>query len=176
MHRLLPSSRTDDLALARRAAAGDVSAFDEIHRRHRPAATRVCQGVLGCPHDAADATQQTFVKLFKRLSAGHVPASNLKSYVLSIARRESFELVARRRPAAALEEETAVERDTEAAVVDSLSMRETAGALPERHRKVLLMRGAGLSYDEIGDALSLNRNAVAQLLFRARASLAAGLA
>jgi RNA polymerase sigma factor (sigma-70 family) len=176
MHRLLPSSRIDDLVLARRVAAGDVLAFDEIHRRHRPATTRLCRGVLGCPHDAADATQQTFVKLFKRLSAGHVPASNLKAYLLSIARRESFELMARRRPSAALEEETAVDRDAAATVVDSLSMRETAAALPERHRKILLMRGAGLSYDEIGDELSLNRNAVAQLLFRARASLAAGLA
>jgi RNA polymerase sigma factor (sigma-70 family) len=176
MHRFLPSRGTDDLELARRVADGDVLAFDEIHRRHRPAAARVCRGVLGCPHDAADATQQTFVKLFKRLSAGHVPASNLKAYLLCIARRESFEVIARRRPSAALDEETAVERDAAPTVVDSLWMRETARALPERHRKVLLMRGAGLSYDEIGDQLSLNRNAVAQLLFRARASLVAGMA
>ena len=176
MHRLLPSSRTDDLALARRVAGGDVSAFDEIHRRHRPAAVRVCRGVLGCPDDAADATQQTFVKLFKRLTAGHVPSSNLKGYVLSIARRESLEVMGRRRPSTALDEGSAVESDTAATVVDSLCMRETARALPERHRRILLMRGAGLSYDEIGDLLSLNRNAVAQLLFRARASLAAGMA
>jgi RNA polymerase sigma factor (sigma-70 family) len=175
MHRLLPSSRTD-LELARRVAGGDLLAFDEIHRRHRPAAARVCRGVLGCPDDAADATQQAFVKLFRRLSAGHVPTSNLKAYVLSIARRESLEVMARRRPSAVLDEEAAVERDATATVVDSLCVRETARALPERHRKVLLMRGAGLSYDEIGDHLSLNRNAVAQLLFRARASLAAGIA
>lgn len=176
MHRLLPSGRTDDLELARRAAGGDTLAFDEIHRRHRPAAARVCRGILGCPDDAADATQQTFVKLFQRLSAGHVPTSNLKAYVLSIARRESFEVMGRRRPSAALDEETAVERDAAATVVDWLSMRETARALPERHRKILLMRGAGLSYDEIGIQLSLNRNAVAQLLFRARTGLAAGMA
>jgi RNA polymerase sigma factor (sigma-70 family) len=96
--------------------------------------------------------------------------------VLSIARRESLEVMGRRRPAAALDEDTAMESDAAATVVDSLYMREAARALPERHRRILLMRGAGLSYDEIGDRLSLNRNAVAQLLFRARASLAAGMA
>jgi RNA polymerase sigma factor (sigma-70 family) len=176
MHGLLPSRGTDDLELARRVADGDVLAFDEIHRRHHPAAARVCRGVLRCPHDAADATQQTFVKLFQRLSAGHVPVSNLKAYVLCIARRESLEMMARRRPSAALEEETAVERDAASTVVDSLLIRETARMLPERHRKILLLRGAGLSYDEIGDQLSLNRNAVAQLLFRARTGMAAGMA
>jgi RNA polymerase sigma-70 factor (ECF subfamily) len=173
----LPSTDLDDPQLARRVGEGDATAFNEIYRRHWTVALRLCRALLGCEHDAADATQQTFIKLFKRLSAGHVPAST-RAYVICIARHESFELMRGRRPALAIESagEVTPECDHAPALVDSLSMREAVGALPERYRKVLVMRGVGLSYDEIGDELSLSRNAVAQLLFRARTRITAELA
>jgi RNA polymerase sigma-70 factor (ECF subfamily) len=173
----LPSTDVDDAELAHRVGKGDMVAFNEIHNRHRPAAFRLCRALLGCPHDAADATQQTFVKLFKRLSAGCVPTSG-RAYVLCIARHESFEIMRGRRPSIALDGvgELTPEPDHAPALVDSLSLREAAGAMPERYRKILVLRGVGLSYDEIGAELRLNRNAVAQLLLRARTRMTAELA
>jgi RNA polymerase sigma-70 factor (ECF subfamily) len=173
----LPSTEVDDPELARRVGEGDTAAFNEIHRRHWTAALRLCRALLSCEHDAADAAQQAFIKLFKRLAAGHVPAST-RAYILGIARHESFEVMRARRPALALDNAANVtpEGDHAPGLVDALSLRAAAGALPDRYRKVLVMRGVGLSYDEIGDELSLSRNAVAQLLFRARKRMTAELA
>ena len=61
----------DDLdeALARRAAAGDGAAFAALYDRHERRAYNLCYRITGSRDDAADATQETFLKVLERLPA-----------------------------------------------------------------------------------------------------------
>jgi hypothetical protein len=73
---------------------------------------------------------------------------------------------------ARVREPVAVEDDPERAVLHDAhvrEIREAHGRLPERYREVLALREISeFSYDQIGEILGLKRNAVAQLISRAR--------
>jgi RNA polymerase sigma-70 factor (ECF subfamily) len=50
-----------------RAAGGDVRAFETIYRSHSGRVHALCLRLTGNPDEAADATQETFVKAWRRL-------------------------------------------------------------------------------------------------------------
>ncbi len=56
-----------DAALVARAQGGDHAAFAELIRRHQAVAFRVCYRVLGDREDATDATQEAFLRAYRRL-------------------------------------------------------------------------------------------------------------
>jgi RNA polymerase sigma-70 factor, ECF subfamily len=171
-----PSPRFSDMALASRAAAGDDTAFAELYRRHHRHVYRHCRRLLRCPEDAADATQQTFLSMHRRLAKGSPPDASVGGYLLRVAQHASFEVHERRRAQQALaerHERVATQPDHATAVVTAHAVRHAAGSLPERQLAVLVMREVeDLTYEEIADRLGMNDNAVAQLLHRARRRLA----
>jgi RNA polymerase sigma-70 factor, ECF subfamily len=65
-----------------------------------------CFRVLGRPHDAEDATQETFLALFREHDklAG---AASVRAWVLAVARNTAVSMLRRRRPLAPLPELTA---------------------------------------------------------------------
>jgi RNA polymerase sigma-70 factor (ECF subfamily) len=172
---LASSSRTD-IALASRAAAGDHAAFADLYRRHHLSVYRYCRRLLRCPEDAADATQQTFLSMHRRLAAGGAPTESVGGYLMRIAQRASFEVHRGRKAQQAVAERPAAavtQPDHAPAVVAAQAVRHAAGSLPERQLAVLVMREVhDLSYEEIGARMDMNENAVAQLLHRARKRLA----
>ena len=90
-----------------------------------------CFRVLGRPHDAEDATQETFLALFRekeKLAA----AASVRAWVLAVARNTAVSMLRKRRPAAPLAE----------TVADPAPIREPADR--ERLHQAL----AGLSDDE----------------------------
>jgi len=165
-----------DGALASRAAAGDDAAFADLYRRHHLRVYRYCRRLLRCPEDAADATQQTFLNMHRRLAKGSPPDASVGGYLLRVAQHASFEVHDRRQAQQALAERhdaAATEPDHAPAVVTAHAVRNAATSLPERHLAVLVMREVeDLTYVEIADRLGMNENAVAQLLHRARRRLA----
>ena len=58
-------SRLTDEELVARAAARDDAAFEEIVHRWDRKIFALCFGMLGCEHEARDATQETFVAAYK---------------------------------------------------------------------------------------------------------------
>lgn len=173
----------DDLRLARRAARGDELAFSTLYQRHHQRVYRHCKRLLGSPEDAADASQQAFVNLHRSFAQGSCPDSNVRAYILQIARRASYQLH-HRREAQVRAQHVCRQYATDGAsvadhapdVIVSHTVRAAALALPERHRAVLVMREVrDMSYEEIGESLGMNENAVAQLLYRARKRLAGEL-
>ena len=54
-------------SLVERARSGDADAFDQLVRGRIDAVYRVALGVLGNPADARDATQETFVSVWRNL-------------------------------------------------------------------------------------------------------------
>ncbi|HUK97012.1 MAG TPA: sigma-70 family RNA polymerase sigma factor [Gaiellaceae bacterium] len=72
MRNLRPSAplvyeRLSDPILVRRAKDGDKRALDVLCERHAARAERIALHVLGDPEDAADAAQESLVKLVRRL-------------------------------------------------------------------------------------------------------------
>jgi RNA polymerase sigma factor (sigma-70 family) len=179
----VPGARGDD-ELARAAVAGEGQAFAELYDRHEQRVYGFCLRLLGNPADAADATQETFMRLLKRLPALDGRELNFVAYVFTAARHACYDIIqARKRVELSGEEiETsgpepgAIEEDPERAAMLAATRELTEQAharLPERQREVLALRELeGLSYEEIGEVLELKPNAVAQLISRARIKLA----
>jgi RNA polymerase sigma factor (sigma-70 family) len=178
----------DDVELARLAAAGDGGAFATLYDRHERRAYNLCYRITGSPDDAADATQETFLKVLERLPSLAGRELNFGSYLLSAARNASYDAIERRRRAAPAGEipDSAVPVAAGAApeAPDLGALREAQqdeiraanALLPARQREALALRELEeLSYDEVADIMGMNRNSVAQLISRARLNLRDGL-
>jgi RNA polymerase sigma factor (sigma-70 family) len=185
----------DESALARRAAEGDGDAFAELYERHESRAFNLCYRILGSRDDAADATQEAFLGVLRRLPELADRDFAFGSYLLTSARNACYDLIERRKRTQPSDEipESATpvgggvggggtgfdpgdpEDDPERNVLleaRTEEIRLANLALPERQREVLALRELeDLSYDEIADLMDMNRNSVAQLISRARINL-----
>jgi RNA polymerase sigma factor (sigma-70 family) len=189
------SGGADDSALAQRAAAGDGDAFAELYERHESRVFNLSYRILGSRDDAADATQEAFVGVLRRLPQLADRDLAFGSYVLTSARNACYDLIERRKRTQPSDEipESATpmgggvggggmgfdpgdpEDDPERNVLLEARTEEIRLAnleLPERQREVLALRELEeLSYDEIAELMDMNRNSVAQLISRARINL-----
>jgi RNA polymerase sigma-70 factor (ECF subfamily) len=177
-----------DTVLARRAAAGDGAAFAALYDRHERRAYNLCYRITGSADDAADATQETFLRVLERLPKLRDRELNFGSYLLTAARHASYDAIERRKraapageipdsavPVAAGEELDGPERSA-LRTVHQEQIRAANEGLPPRQREALALRELeDLSYDEVADIMGMNRNAVAQLISRARINLRDGL-
>jgi RNA polymerase sigma factor (sigma-70 family) len=179
----VPGARGED-ELARAAVAGEGQAFAELYDRHEQRVYGFCLRLLGNPADAADATQETFMRLLKRLPALDGRELNFVAYVFTAARHACYDIIQARKRVELSGEEIeasgpepgAIEEDPERAAMLAATRELTEQAqarLPERQREALALRELeGLSYEEIGEVLEIKPNAVAQLISRARIKLA----
>src|SRR5918997_320234 len=189
------SGGAEDSALARRAAAGDGDAFAELYERHEGRAFNLCYRILGSRDDAADATQEAFVGVLRRLPQLADRDFAFGSYLLTSAGNACYDLIERGKRTQPSDEipESATpmgggvggggtgfdpgdpEDDPERNVLLEARNEEIRAAnlaLPERQREVLALRELEeLSYDEIAELMDMNRNSVAQLISRARINL-----
>ena len=175
-----------DGVLVQEAAAGGGASYAALYDRYAEQVYNYCLRLTGSPDDAADATQDAFVKVLGRLQHDESPVLDFASYLFTAARNESYALM-RRRSRTQLSEEAPepvvrvpdVETDPERALLlqDSQeAVRKANAGLAPRHREVLALREvAGRSYDEIGEIMGISENAAAQLIWRARAKLKGAL-
>ncbi len=61
------SGAAEDRYLAMAFKAGDASSYRVIHQRYRTEVETLCRGMLGNFHDAEEATQETFIRVFQAL-------------------------------------------------------------------------------------------------------------
>ncbi len=186
---------TDEAGLAQRAVAGDGDAFAELYTRYEKRTYNLCLRIVGSEDEAADATQEAFVSVLRRLPKLEGRDLAFGSYVFTSARHACYDLIERRKRAEPSDEiaEGAIpvgggvggggmgfdpgdpEDDPERNVLLDARQEEIREAnlqLPERQREVLVLRELEqLSYDEIADIMEMNRNSVAQLISRARINL-----
>ncbi len=183
----LANQREDDAELARLAVGGDGRAFAALYDRHEQRVYGFCARMLRTGDDAAEATQETFVRMLARLPSLEGRQLNFVAYTLTTARNVCYDMIRARRTVAPVAEQPErsesasarepdhVERDPErmALLSDTRErVRVANAALPARQREVLALREVEqLSYDQIGELIGLNRNAVAQLISRARIGL-----
>jgi RNA polymerase sigma factor (sigma-70 family) len=177
----------DEARLARAAADGDGLAFAKLYDAYEKRIFNFCLRLVGSQEDAADATQDAFVKVLQRLPkiTGEL---NFGAYLFTAARNASYDIIGKRKRAEPVEEigdvtgrplhgdeRGHIDVDPErAAMLAALqeSVQTANAKLPERQREVLALRELeDMSYDDIAAVMDMNRNSVAQLISRARIKL-----
>jgi RNA polymerase sigma factor (sigma-70 family) len=171
-----------DGVLVQEAAAGSGESYGALYDRYATQVFNYSLRLTGSPDDAADATQEAFVNVLRRLQEDDRPVLDFSSYLFAAARHESYALMrqrARTHPTDSPPEERGRVADVEVDPERAAMLRDTQEAVQEanarlapRHREVLALREvAGRSYDEVGEIMGISPNAAAQLIWRARAKL-----
>ena len=167
-----------------RARGHDSDALGEIYRRHVRRVFGLCRYMLESRESAEDATSEVFLKLQRSIESynGSIP---FPKWLLRVAGNQCIDALRRRhRGRKAIVEGEAGVTVTEAAssepsplgavinMEERVKVRDTIARLPENYRVPLVLRYySELSYDEIAQQLSLERNHVAALIFRAKQEL-----
>lgn len=184
-----PQVADDETWLTQRAAEGDRAAFARLYDRYERRAYNLCYRITGSRDDAAEATQETFLRVLERLPRLTGRELQFGPYLLTAARHASYDAIARRRRAAPSAEipdsavpvgsgESEADRPERQVLLEAHQeqIRAANATLPVRQREALALRELEeLSYDEIAEIMGMNRNSVAQLLSRARIGLRDGL-
>ena len=162
-----------DLALVRRAQAGDDHAFGQLIERNRRAVYRAAYAALGSAEDADDVAQETFVAVYQKLGGFRGDAS-FRTWLLAIAWRKALD---RRRSLTRwmrltirhdraeedgpglIEQVAAPQRTQEESLAAGdleQKLRQLIRALPRKLRDAILLAGSGeYSYDQIGSMLDV---------------------
>ena len=177
----------DEKKRIQRAARGDHAAFEWLVEQYQTAVYRLCLRMTNNPEDAADLTQESFLKAWKNLDSFHFESAfSTWLYRLTSNTCLDFLRQAKRRPTVSLvtEDDEGEEQVMEVAdpapspeeqVLTTLD-REQLGAamtrLPEEQRQLLILRAVnGLSYAEISAILQVPEGTVKSRLARTRENL-----
>lgn len=176
----------DEAELTSELRSGSEAAFDWlVTHYHRPVFGLVA-GILCDPSEAADVTQEVFLKAFRGIN-GFREGSSLRTWLYRIAVREA--LNHRRwfmrhlrclRPMESGEDEAPLDFEAhEASPFDQLATREVEqlvrqalGKLAEGYRAAVILRDLeGLSYEEVADVLDVSVGTVKSRILRGRRTL-----
>ncbi|MFM8634678.1 MAG: RNA polymerase sigma factor [Planctomycetia bacterium] len=178
-----PSELTDDDLAAQAAREGsDGIAFTALMDRHRERVWRVCWRLMGTQHDAEDAAQEVFVRLFfdRGKFAGR---SSYSTWLHGVAIRTCLMLRRsrsrrRRREAPGDDARLAAQPDAAAeptAAVDAAhDISPLLDGLDEEDRALVLMRFAeGHDYEHLAEMFGISSGACRMRISRIREQLAA---
>lgn len=176
----------DEAQLIHRARNGDQNAFSQLLERFEKPVYHQALRMVGHAEDAADLTQEVFLKVWQGLP-GFQGDSSFSTWLYRLTSNACIDFLRRekrRRGTLSLDDE---ERELAAQLPDpaptpqrALEQQELRQALEaglaqlsDEHRQVLVLRELnGLSYDEIAQVLSLSPGTVKSRIARARLSLA----
>jgi RNA polymerase sigma-70 factor (ECF subfamily) len=177
--------READLALARRAAAGDRAALHLVVDRHARSLFRAARGLCRRLPDAEDIVQETLIEAFRAIGTFDGRAS-LLTWMTRILVRKAGKLSRKQKRGAALQLEEAM--DSSEAQDGSTSARppgyddwriDLAAVLPaltpEYREAIVLRELQGLSYAQIAATLGIAQGTVESRIYRARLDLRARL-
>jgi len=174
-----PSATRDlDLALARKAAAGDRAAQRELFLAQRTSVHHTLYRILGSNRELEDLIQDAFLEIFRAL-ASFRGDSTLARWCQTIATRQAFLFISRRKPASIelslVEDELAGDDDTRR----QAQMREVARRLyaaldridPKQRIAFALAVVDGLPLAEVAQLTDSTVVAVKTRVWRARKEL-----
>lgn len=177
----------DEKKWLKKAAAGSAEAFEQLVLKYQTAVYNICLRMTGDPEDAADMTQESFLKAWRNLESFQgnsafstwlyrLASNTCLDHLRSVKRKPQLSLVMEDEDgeAQALDvpdsapspEEQVIALDEQSRLNDALQ------ALDEDQRQILILRAVnGLSYTEIAEALHLKEGTVKSRLARAREQL-----
>jgi len=174
-----------DEADVARASGGDIRAFDALMLRHETRIFNLCLWILGDRDEAADATQDAFIRAFRHLKKfrGDCAFSSWVSRIaINVARDALKKKRQRPRDFSSLEWQDGSEfdpPDPARAAPDEVARHERQRAVrcalakvPENYRTTLILFDLqGRSYEECADVLQVPIGTIKSRLSRARAAL-----
>ena len=172
-----PAMPLTDAELIARTRTGDMTAYDELYRRHLDGAQRVARVVTGSNDEAQDVVSEAFTRVLDRLQRGGGPEGELGPYLNTIVRRLAIDRYrASRRdglPADPTLFEVMPETDDPIArSTDRDLVRRAFETLPDRWQQVLWHTEIeGRTPATLAPTLGSTPNAVAALAYRAREGL-----
>ena len=167
-------ARPDD-DLARRAAAGDRAALEQLLSQHLDQIHAVCRRVLGHPEDALDATQEALIAITRGISRFD-GRSRFTTWMYRVATNAALDEARRRRRRPIASEHLAdvsTGTDPTAAVDARLDVDAALATIPPDYRAAVALRDlVGLDYAEIAGVLDIPIGTVRSRIARGRATLA----
>ncbi len=184
-------TREQEAQIVRRVLEGDVNAFEDLVTEHEKGVYAIAQRMTGNAEDAADMTQETFIKAYNSLSAFRGD-SKFSVWLYRIATNVCLDFLRSRsrKPTVSLSVEDDDGEETQLDIADESqspeqllergltrdAVRRGLKSLSPEYRQILLLREIqGLSYEEIAEALALEVGTVKSRIFRARKRLCAFL-
>src|SRR3979411_2220590 len=89
----------EEARLGPAAAGGDGTAFVTLYDRYETRIFNFCNRLLGSRDDAADATQDAFLKVLQRLPKLEGRDLNFSAYLFTAARNASYDMIGKRKTA-----------------------------------------------------------------------------
>jgi RNA polymerase sigma factor (sigma-70 family) len=167
----------EDISLVNAVRSGDLDAFGQLYRRHRPMALRVAAKCTRQSADAADCVSEAFAGLLRALLAGKGPDRDVRPYVAASVRNAASAMT--RRDARQLPTDDLDLLDASMPVpvdpigdAESEALRHVWSALPRRWCAVLWATEVDRRKPaDIARELGMSPNAVSALAKRARHGL-----
>ena len=181
----MPDQKEQELTV--RARAGDAAAFEQLLLANQDRVFSLALRMVGSREEAEDLAQEAFLKAWSGL-AGFQGDSSFSTWVYRLTTNVCIDFLRKQKrrrdiePVASLDdadsgrpEPADLSQDPHRHVERaerSQALQRGLAALPEHQRQILVMRElSGLSYQEIGAALSLDPGTVKSRLARARLAL-----
>ena len=174
--------------IIRNVLRGNVNDFEKLVTAYEKNVYNIALRMVGDPEDAADMTQETFIKAYRALSSFRGD-SKFSSWLYRIASNVCLDFLRSRsrHPQVSLstvdEDDRAtfelpdMRQNPEEQLMKKLGMeavRRGLEQLPEQQRQILVLRElGGLSYAELAQTLGLEEGTVKSRIFRARKRLCA---
>ena len=160
-----------------RYAAGDAAAFEQLYARYETRLYGFCLRMLAEPDAAADAFQETFIRIIDARIA-YERRGRFDSWIFTIARRVCIDSIRWEHRHATYEAERASLPVADARPGPGIQaewrdeLQRVLGALPLEQREVLLLhRYQGFSYAEIATMTQSTEAAAKQKAYRALTTL-----
>ena len=164
---------------------GDANAFEELVLRYEKTVYNLALRMVGDRDDAFDMTQEAFIKAYGSLSSFRgdskfsvwiyrITTNVCLDFLRSKSRKQQVSLTVSDDDEDAQLDIPDPKADPEQQLIKKISMQSVEGlkTLPDKQRQILVMRElCGMSYAEIGKALSLEEGTVKSRIFRARKRL-----
>ena len=176
------SPETDDRELVSASLSGNLRAYELLVRRYQKIVYNMLYQMVRSHEQAADLTQETFLRAFRGLS-GFKKEAPFKPWLLRIATNACLNELRDRKPTDSLEEmleenpnqEPAAKDNVELEVeqrITQLKLNEALIHLSARQRQVFVLRYVhDLPYDQIGAITGQPVTTIKPLLFRIRERL-----
>ena len=175
--KLSSSRKLDDPGLVGRVRNGDRSAYSELVRRHQSAVYRSCYRILGNREDARDASQEAFLRGYRKLETFR-GRSAFKTWILRVAMNVSLNERGRQKLAHtdfALAESIPGPEAPEAELMKSEAATQVHEALQlvrSDHRAAVVLRDLeGLTYQETAESLGIAEGTAKSWVHRGRKRL-----
>lgn len=166
---------TSDLDLLTATRHGDQRAFAELMRRHESRVFSICYRMLGERAAALDATQDTFINVFRRSEAFRGDAA-FSTWIYRIAMNVCKDAL-RKRARTPVPQEEIEPTPATSAMEDAVDARTDLGRalalLPDEYREAVVMFDlGGIPYEEIATATGAALGTVKSRISRGRKRLA----